>query len=157
MEVLHFLKSCPIFVGPTLCQFIKYSNFLEANSIFWSNQANFNPNTVSRLVKNRPTNNFLSENILQASIKFHFCVKNSIFFIFIKLVHFFAALLKNLAFHEQCSMFCQFCLSSWLCISGWPFPIRKTWICVNQFSPVKIMIFFWNCSLNIIIKYGVET
>ena len=26
-EILYFLKSCPIFEGPTLCQFTKYSNF----------------------------------------------------------------------------------------------------------------------------------
>ena len=29
-----FLKVCPIFVGTTLCQFTKYSNFLEAHSLF---------------------------------------------------------------------------------------------------------------------------
>jgi hypothetical protein len=36
----------------------------------------------------------------------------------------------------------QFCSNSWLCISGRTFPIRKTSICVHQFSPVKIMFFF---------------
>ena len=29
--ILYFLKLCLIFVGPTLCQFTKYSNFLEAH------------------------------------------------------------------------------------------------------------------------------
>ena len=34
LEVLYFLKLCPIFVGPTQYQFTKYSNFLEPNYFF---------------------------------------------------------------------------------------------------------------------------
>ena len=30
-----FLKLCPIFVGPTLSQFTKFSNFLEAHTFFF--------------------------------------------------------------------------------------------------------------------------
>ena len=51
----------------------------------------------------------------------------------------------------------QFCSNSWLCISGRPFPIRKTSISVHQFSPMKIMIFSLNCSLDRIVKYGIKT
>ena len=51
----------------------------------------------------------------------------------------------------------RFCSKSTFCISVRPFLLRKKWIWVHQFSPVKIMIFFWNCSLNKIVKYGLET
>ena len=51
----------------------------------------------------------------------------------------------------------RFCSKSRFCISVRPFLIRKTWIWAHQFSPVKIMIFFWNCSLNRIVKYGLKT
>ena len=44
----------------------------------------------------------------------------------------------------------------WFCISRRPFPIRLTWILVHQCPPVQILIFFfWNCSLNRIVKYGI--
>ena len=71
--------------------------------------------TVICLVENRPTNTFLSENLLQACIhpskviEFHFSVKNCYFFIFIKLVHFLAIspyeLQENLTFNDQYYLF----------------------------------------------------
>ena len=55
LEVLYFLKLCPIFVGPTLCQNTKYSNFLEAQSFFDKNQASFIPPSQNQ--HNPPNNN----------------------------------------------------------------------------------------------------
>ena len=41
LELLYFLKLGPIFTSPTLCQFSKYSNFLEAQSFYWQTETNF--------------------------------------------------------------------------------------------------------------------
>ena len=110
-------------------------------------------------------NQILFENISLASIyssqaiDVHFCVKNSYFLIFIKLAIFVLVYLMNYKkiYHLRTNTTCsgQFCSNSRLCISGKHFPIRKTSICVHQFSPMKIMIFFLNCSLDRIVKYGI--
>ena len=123
--------------------------------------------TVIPIVKKCPKNQILSENISLASIyssqaiDVHFCVKNSYFLIFIKLAIFVLVYLMNYKkiYHLRTNTTCsgQFCSNSWFCISGSLFWIRKTWSYVHQFSPVKITIFFWNCSLKRIVKSGVET
>ena len=49
--MLYYLKLCPIFVGPILCQFKKDSNFLEVHSFFDKIKRNRNSMTQLTVIR----------------------------------------------------------------------------------------------------------